>query len=117
MGTMTKFGGAEIWDEPVVCSQGGFPINGSHINHWKKRATEAAAEIARLLAALAAAEAKGFAAGVAERDALREALYECSNLARGWTEEKEAPEYLETIYSVACKATGEPIRALRPPAA
>src|SRR5207253_3027960 len=45
--------------EPVVCSQGGFPINGNHINHWKKRATEAAAEITRLRAALTAAEAKG----------------------------------------------------------
>lgn len=37
---------------------------------------------------------------------LREALYECANLARAWTDkEKEAPDLLDTVYSVASKAT------------
>lgn len=48
-----------------------------------------------------------------ENVALRAALYECANLARGWTDRvAEAPDYLETIYVVACTATGEPVRAL-----
>ena len=45
--------------------------------------------------------------------ALREALYECANLARGWTDRiAEAPDYLETIYQVACQATGEEAKPL-----
>lgn len=45
----------------------------------------------------------------AENERLREALHECANLARGWTDrQREAPDFLETVYQVACKATGEP---------
>lgn len=44
----------------------------------------------------------------AENERLRSALYECANLARGWTDRKrEAPDYLESVYRVACEATGE----------
>ena len=42
-------------DEPLICSQGGFVINGKHIEYWKERAFEAERKAAELRARAAIA--------------------------------------------------------------
>src|SRR6185312_4916142 len=37
----------ELWREPLICSAAGIPFNETHIEHWKRRAINAADALTR----------------------------------------------------------------------
>lgn len=83
---MNRFVGSEIWDEPVICSQGGVPYNNSHIEYWKKRALDAQTRLAAV-------------AGEIEAIPTSASLYENANVARAVTQFKE--QVLELVRAKA----------------